>query len=462
MTWYSILPLFWLIHVDTHDLNSYNNLPDFQEEYTLVWSDEFDIDGALDSEKWHHQTFAPNNGSWYNNEEQHYTDRLDNSVVKDGILKIIAKKETFNNGQSTKLYTSARLNSKFAFTYGKVEVRAKLPEGVGTWPAIWTLGKNISEVGGYWQTQGFGTTPWPQTGEIDIMEHWGDLPNIISAAVHTASSYGNTQNKASINVDDVSNAFHIYSIEWTNREIAFFVDDVKYYSYGPSNKNDNNWPFDEPQYLLLNVAMGGQFPGGATMIDPSFTESAMELDYVRVYQKEIEELRSDATLTDLKVNGSTITGFSSDQFDYNYILNDRRNVVPEVRFTLSDEAASAVIFNAAGVPGETTVKVTAEDRITIQNYTIEFEQSEIEIPLGLDGESVNIYPNPVDELLEIKLQSKKFSSSDLRIWDIKGLQYALAFDRMSDGLNVDVSSLAPGVYFIDLGPDFERLRFVKE
>ena len=121
----------------------------------LVWSDEFDGNGAINSANWFHQTQLPAGGSWYNNEVQHYTNRTDNSSVSNGTLKIVAKKESFNDQGHTKQYTSARLNSKFAFTYGRVEIRAKLPTGVGTWPAIWMLGKNINEDGGFWDNEGF-------------------------------------------------------------------------------------------------------------------------------------------------------------------------------------------------------------------------------------------------------------------------------------------------------------------
>ncbi|MEM6641850.1 MAG: family 16 glycosylhydrolase [Bacteroidota bacterium] len=278
--------------------------------YTLLWSDEFTVDGALDLEKWHHQTFAPNNGSWFNNEEQHYTDRLDNSYVADGLLKIVAKRESFDNGQGAKAYTSARLNSKFAFTYGKVDVRAKLPEGDGTWPAIWMLGQNINETGGYWQTQGFGTTNWPETGEIDIMEHWGDDPNVIHGSTHTPSSFGATINTSTTTVSNATD-FHDYSIEWDADEIRYFVDDQQYYTYNPAVKNSDTWPFDNPQYLLLNVAMGGVFQGGATQIDPNFTESTMEIDYVRVYEEtKPSSAPSDVVFSETFVASSSIDAWT--------------------------------------------------------------------------------------------------------------------------------------------------------
>ncbi|HKK38661.1 MAG TPA: glycoside hydrolase family 16 protein, partial [Cryomorphaceae bacterium] len=163
----------------------------------LVWADEFETDGAINSEKWFHQTLLPNGWGWFNNEQQHYTDRIENSFVDDGNLHIVAKSETFSDQGVTKDYTSARLNSKFAFTYGRVVARAILPEGAGTWPAIWMLGKNINENGGYWQEE-FGTTGWPECGEIDIMEHWGNNQNVVSAALHTPSSFGATENYGTI------------------------------------------------------------------------------------------------------------------------------------------------------------------------------------------------------------------------------------------------------------------------
>jgi len=246
-------------------------------EYTLVWNDEFDGNGAIDSAKWFHQTQLPNGNSWFNNELQHYTDRLDNSYVSNGTLKIIAKKETYTDQGQTKEYTSARLNSKYAFTYGRVEVRAKLPEGVGTWPAIWMLGQNINEVGAYWQTQGYGTTSWPYCGEVDIMEHWGTNQNYVQSALHTPSSYGGTTNLGGQYISNASTEFNIYCLEWTPEQMIFSVNDYVHYTYNPSVQNSETWPFDSAQYLLLNIAI-------EPSVTSSFIESEMEIDYVRVYE----------------------------------------------------------------------------------------------------------------------------------------------------------------------------------
>ena len=245
---------------------------------SLVWADEFDGDGEINISKWHHQTQLPNGGSWYNNEIQHYTNRIENSFVSDGTLKIVAKNETFTDQGFTKQYTSARLNAKYAFKYGRVEIRAKMPFGVGTWPALWMLGKNINEDGGYWDNQGFGTTGWPQCGEIDIMEHWGDNQNYIASATHTPSSFGDTFNKGGRTIPTVSSEFHVYSLDWYEERLVFSVDDVIHYTYNPGTLNANTWPFDAEFYLLFNVAI---LPN----IDASFIESALEVDYVRVYQE---------------------------------------------------------------------------------------------------------------------------------------------------------------------------------
>lgn len=247
---------------------------------TLVWSDEFDYTGAIDSEKWHHQTLLPNGQSWYNGEIQHYTNRIENSFVSDGTLKIMAIRENFTQQGVTKEFTSARLNSKFAFTYGRVEVRARLPFGVGTWPAIWTLGQNITEPGGYFYSE-FGTTPWPACGEIDIMEHWGMNQDYISSATHTPSSYGGTVNVGGRFVDNVSTEFHVYRLEWSETRLIFSVDNQVHYIYEPSEQNMETWPFDLNQYILLNVAI---LPD---IIPTGFTQDAMEIDYVRVYQNNL-------------------------------------------------------------------------------------------------------------------------------------------------------------------------------
>lgn len=235
----------------------------------LLWSDEFNEDGALDTNNWFSEIVPPVNGGWFNNEQQHYTNRLDNAYISNGTLKIVAKKETYTAYNSTKNYTSARLNSKFAFTYGRIEVRAKLPEGGGTWPAIWTLGSNLETVG------------WPNCGEIDIMEHTGNNIGDVSSAIHTPSSNGNTVNVAHTNVPDATTNFHVYAVDWTAEKMDFYVDDKLFYTYNPTTKNSSTWPFNADQFILLNIAMGGTLGGN---IASNFSEATMEIDYVRVFE----------------------------------------------------------------------------------------------------------------------------------------------------------------------------------
>lgn len=251
----------------------------------LVWEDDFDIPGPINATNWHHQTqvIIPGVG-WANGEEQHYTNRIDNSFVDNsGFLNIVAKKETFSDQGLTKNYTSARLNSKFAFTYGRVDVRAKLPLELGTWPAIWMLGKNINEDGGFWDAS-FGTTSWPACGEIDIMEHGifpGEDINFINSALHTPCCHGGNPNQGGIIASDLANEFHVYSLNWSPDQITFLLDGVGFYTYNPPIKDASTWPFFEDQFILLNVAMGGI----AGTIDPGFTQSPMIIDYVKVYQE---------------------------------------------------------------------------------------------------------------------------------------------------------------------------------
>ena len=251
----------------------------FDNNYLLVWHDEFDYDGKLDQDKWHHQIIPPNNGSWWNNEVQHYTNNIKNSFVSDGTMKIVAIKENYTVDNSTKNYTSARLNSKFGFKYGRVDVRAKLPSTRGTWPAIWTLGTNINEVGNYFGDSE-GSIGWPKCGEIDIMEQNGWNKNELIGHFHYANPQGQYTNYGNVtSISNTSGQYHIYSLEWTDKIIRILVDNKEFVSLN----NDGNVPYDNRHYLLLNIAIGGNLGGD---IDPSFSQDRMEVDYVRVFQKE--------------------------------------------------------------------------------------------------------------------------------------------------------------------------------
>ena len=247
LAWYHI---FTTIQ-PTQDASDYTN---------LVFSDEFNTDGAPDPSKWDYNLGA---GGWGNGELQNYTNSPTNVSVQGGNLKITAKAQ--NLGGSN--YTSARIKSenKFEFTYGKIEFRAKMPTGGGTWPALWLLGQN------------YATNTWPTCGEIDVMEHRGNFPNVIHGTLHYPGVSPGAGNTNSTTILNASTEFHTYKAIWSPSSIRFYVDNVLFHSV----VNTSALPFDSDFFLILNVAMGGTF-GGA--IDPLFTQSTMEVDYVRVYQ----------------------------------------------------------------------------------------------------------------------------------------------------------------------------------
>lgn len=228
---------------------------------TLVFEEEFDS-GALDTSLWNYQIGTGDNG-WGNGELQYYTDRPENIVVEDGLLKITARQENFSGSA----YTSSRITTyqNYEFQYGRVDIRAKLPTGGGTWPALWLLGAD------------FETNAWPAAGEIDIMEHVGNQQNTIFGSTHDPANFGGNARTVSTEVEGVSDEFKVYSIIWSENNVRFLVNDEEYGSFS----NNSNLPFNKDFFLILNVAMGGNFGGS---IDPGFTESTMEVDYIRVYQ----------------------------------------------------------------------------------------------------------------------------------------------------------------------------------
>jgi beta-glucanase (GH16 family) len=227
---------------------------------SLVWSEEFNTDGAPASAKWGYDTGG---GGWGNNELEYYTSRPDNVIISNGTLKIIAKKETYGGNA----YTSARMltKDKFSFAFGKVLVRAKLPADKGTWPAIWMLGSNID------------SNPWPACGEIDIMEHVANQLNKIFGTIHYPNHSGANGVGGNTTIGTATTDFHVYGLEWTSSVLRFSVDDVVFFS----TTNTSSMPFNKNFFLILNMALGGNFGGS---VDPAFTQAQMEVDYVRVYQ----------------------------------------------------------------------------------------------------------------------------------------------------------------------------------
>lgn len=251
-----------------HDVKADNGI------WKLVWSDEFNYTGLPDSSKWN---YSVGGNGWGNNEKQYYLAKsLENSYVEDGILHIVALHKDFESSK----YTSAKLITykKFSFQYGKIEVMAKLPEGKGTWPAIWMLPESIEN----------GSEEWPLCGEIDIMEHVGKNPGFIHVSLHSKlyNHVISTQITHFEKLADVFDTFHKYSIEWSKDSIIFYIDDKLFFGSkkGEAGRVSTNegWPYEKPYFLILNLAIGGNWGGE---IDDSIFPVEMQIDYVRIYKK---------------------------------------------------------------------------------------------------------------------------------------------------------------------------------
>jgi beta-glucanase (GH16 family) len=243
-------------------------------QWQLVWADEFDAPGLPDTARWGYDVGGH---GWGNDELQYYTERRpENARVENGRLIVEARRDAVGGRE----YSSARLVTKTRgdWQYGRFEARAKLPSGRGTWPAIWMLPTE-------WRYGG-----WPESGEIDIMEHVGHDPDVVHATVHTGAynHVDGTQVGESVVVPTAREAFHVYAVEWTPREIRGFVDDIHYFTFPNERLEDGTathleWPFDQPFHLILNLAVGGAW-GGAQGVDPDIWPQRLEVDYVRVYE----------------------------------------------------------------------------------------------------------------------------------------------------------------------------------
>lgn len=241
------------------------------QDHMLVWADEFDQPGLPQASRWAYDIHRNREG-WYNRELQYYAAaRPENSVVRGGRLLITAHRESLAHlpdwgGQR---YSSARLitSGKAEWTYGYFEVRAKLPCGRGTWPAIWFLGAHGE---------------WPDAGELDLMEHLGREPGRVFSTVHTRSGFGGQGQGGATSLPTACSAFHDYQMLWTPQSVRFGIDGVEHARYDNAGSGPAQWPFDQPQYLLLNIAIGGDL-GGA--VDDGALPQQMEVEYVRVYQQ---------------------------------------------------------------------------------------------------------------------------------------------------------------------------------
>jgi len=229
----------------------------------LIWSEEFSGE-QLDPAVWNYELGdgCPQLCGWGNNELQRYTQQ--NHRLEDGKLIITARLEDGT-------YTSTRITTKGKklVQYGRVEARIKLPSGEGVWPAFWMLGSNIDEVG------------WPRCGEIDIMEYVGREPGQVFTSLHTQDSHGNTINSKTTAIEKIETGFHTYAAEWTPEKIVFLIDGKAVYTFAPDERTEAVWPYDQPFYLLLNLAVGGNF-GGPVVDDQIFPQEYI-IDYVRLY-----------------------------------------------------------------------------------------------------------------------------------------------------------------------------------
>ena len=261
----------------------------------LVWSDEFNYTGLPDSSKW---SYNIGGSGWGNDEIEYYTsNKKENARVENGKLIIEARKEECNGMH----YSSARLvtKGKGDWLYGRIDVRAKLPKGKGTWPAIWMLSSDWS----------YGH--WPESGEIDIMEHVGYDPDAIHFSTHCKDYYFriNTQKTAIMKADRSDSLFYTYSVDWTPDKIDGYINDSLYFSTTNERLGWKKWPFDKPFHLILNLAVGG-FWGGAAGIDESIWPQKMEVDYVRVYkynaEKDIQKPSVPTIMDTAKISSSSI------------------------------------------------------------------------------------------------------------------------------------------------------------
>lgn len=244
------------------------NIPFQQDKWKLVWADEFEQPGLPDPAKWTYEE-----GFIRNNEAQFYTRaRPENARVENGKLIIEARLDNWNGNKITS--ASLTTEGKHSVLYGRIEIRAKVPTGRGTWPAFWTLGENIRQVG------------WPKCGEIDILEYVGFDPTKVHANIHT-EAYNHTKRNGRGNSLEVGDAphttFNIYAAEWYPDRIEFFFNETRYLVYRKESDDVDVWPFAQPHYLILNLAIGGAW-GGVQGIDESLLPHRFVIDYVRHYQ----------------------------------------------------------------------------------------------------------------------------------------------------------------------------------
>jgi beta-glucanase (GH16 family) len=337
----------------------------------LVWADEFNQEGLPDSTKW---SYNVGGGGWGNNELQYYTDkRLENARVEDGKLIIEAIKESYQGST----YTSARLVTKMKGDWlnGTVEVRAKLPGGKGTWAAIWMMPTD----------QAYGS--WPSSGEIDIMEYVGYDKGRIYGTIHT-KAYNHTlgtQKGSNTTLTDETDTFHVYKVTWTQEQIEFYVDATKYYTFKNQHTDYTTWPFDKRFYLIMNLAVGGDW-GGSQGVDPAAFPARMEIDYVRVYQES----------QDLTIHGPG-TAFPMQENLHFFLYND-----PEASYSWSLKGEGHITSPADSSDVYVSLGCTADTILC--HVTTACGEYDLEYPVEIAGYAIEgpYFVEPLQENIMLK------------------------------------------------------------
>ena len=436
--------------------------------WQLVWSDEFE-QSNIDLSKWSYDVGTGQWG-WGNNEAQYYTNNSNNSYIENGKLIIKALNESYAGSN----YTSSRLvtKNKGDWTYGKIVVRAKMPSGRGTWPAIWMLPTN-NFYGG-----------WPYSGEIDIMEAVGFDHGVIHGTAHCETYNwfnGQPPPGGQITFDDFNSQFHDYIIEWDENSIKWFVDDIQYHSYSNINQGSATWPFDQDFHLILNIAIGGTW-GGQQGIDNSIFPVQMEVEYVRVYQHSDEPEAKDVTfLVDMQyenVDESGIYVFGSDA----QLLGDYGEGIPMSNLGVGNDIWSLTV---PVLPGTYSYKFKNGENLENSNNLMdcssgeensrEFTITDSNLTLGpycynscgncyelsierddfLDGFSLNyLFPNPFNPVTTISYDLPENSVISLAVYDVEGRKISTLVQGIRQAGNHTIEWNAEGypsgVYFVKL------------
>lgn len=435
---------------------------------TLIWSEEFNYSGEPDPNKWGNEI-----GYIRNNELQYYTNREENQIVRNGNLEIIAHKESYNGYN----YTSASLNTKnkFSVQYGRIEARLKLPKGQGIWTAFWTLGINIDEIG------------WPQCGEIDIMEYLNNLDYVVGTAHWAGQNNNHTQDQGFYNNIDPTQ-WHVYSIIWDETSITWLVDGNIYHQKNINNNVNDIEELHGPQYILLNVAVGGDWPGSPNL--STVFPATMFIDYVRVYDlansdsvsipakieaEDYTEMNGIQTQTTSDSGGGLNVGWidTGDWMKYNIIVPNNGTYNMTFRVSSSPSEGGRLVIDRS--PSSTYVgAVDIESTGGWQNWVT--KNTQVYLPAGSyhiafyaeqGGFNINwfgieeisnsltariekkitdiiIYPNPASDYIEFSTEGQQ-QNSEVFIFDSNGKE---VLNRKYSNTRLNISNLTSGIYFV--------------